>query len=202
MKRALLLGYSSLFLLACAGKPPANWAKGGAPLDLFPSRWVRGDVTVEITPDGKVMAISSYANTTEHLMSVDRAGRVFDIDAKPVALLEPDGRVLGPGDSSLGFVGAWSASLPNESMAWLAIMSTGEVVNFSDQGARTPMGVWVGGCAYTPRAHQLCMLVTHVLSMRWRDTRPPGSYPGSYPPGYYPGSPGIGYPGAGVGLGF
>jgi hypothetical protein len=83
-------------------------------------------------------------------------------------------------------------------MAWLAVMSTGEVVRFSDQGERTPMGVWVGGCAYSLRAHQLCTLVTHLLATRLEDQSP---YRSSYgrPPGMVPG---MGYPGAGIGTGF
>jgi hypothetical protein len=188
MKRALLLAVSSLGLVACAAKPPANWTKGGAPLDVIPSRWVRGDAMIEITPDGKVML------NTEHLLSVDRGGRVFDGDAQPVALLEPDGRVIGPDDKSLGFVGAWSASRPDESIAWLAVMSSGEVVRFGEQGERTPMGVWVGGCAYSLRAHQLCTLVTHLLATRLQESTPyQQNYPGMRPPG-------MGYPG-GVGFG-
>jgi hypothetical protein len=190
MKRGLVLGAGPLLLCACAATPPANWAKGGAPLDVIPSRWVRGDVMVEITPDGKVML------NTEHLLSVDRGGRVVDGDAQPVALLEPDGRVIGPGDKPLGFVGAWSASRPNEAMAWLAVMSTGEVVRFGDQGERTPMGVWVGGCAYSLRAHQLCTLVTHLLATRLEDQAPYRTgYPGTRPPG-------MGFPGVGLGPGF
>jgi hypothetical protein len=193
MKRALLLSVASLFLAACATKPPGNWVKGGAPLDVIPSRWVRGDTTIEIMPDGKVVANS------EHLLSVDRGGRVFDVEAKPVALLEPDGRVIGPDDKSLGFVGAWSASLPDKRLAWLAVMNTGEVVRFGDEGERTPMGVWVGGCGYSLRAHQLCTLVTHLLVMRFMDQRrlyhydnpwmaPPGLQPGFGHPGLYPGT--------------
>ena len=195
MKRALLLRVGTLPLVvcaltACAAKPPANWAKGGAPLDLVSSRWVRGDVTIEITPDGRVVA------NNEHLLSVDRGGRVYDNDAKPVALLELDGRVIGPDDKSLGFVGAWSASLPNETLAWLAVMGTGEVIRYTDQGERSTMGVWVGGCGYSLRAHQLCTLVTHLLTMRYRDQRriypynpwtTPGMYPGFGYPGLYPG---------------
>jgi len=193
MKRALLLRVGCLFFLTgCAAKPPANWVKGGAPLDLVPSRWVRGDVTIEITPDGRVVANS------EHLLSVDRGGRVVDGEAKPVALLEPDGRVIGPDDTSLGFVGAWSASLPNESIAWLAVMNTGEVIKYSDQGERTTMGVWVGGCGYSLRAHQLCTLVTHLLALRYRDQR--RIYPYSYNPWMTPG-PGFGYPGLYPGIG-
>jgi hypothetical protein len=190
MKRALFLGIGSLFLVACSATPPANWVKGGAPLDVIPSRWVRGDVMIEITPDGKVML------NTEHLLSVDRGGRVVDGDAQPGALLEPDGRVIGPGDTSLGFVGAWSASKPDESMAWMAVMSSGEVVRFGEKGERTPMGVWVGGCGYSLRAHQLCTLVTHLLALRSQDQAP---YRDTYPPGVRP--PGMGYPG-GMGYGF
>lgn len=203
MARALLLGLGSLLLLGCAGKPPAGWVKGGAPLDVVPSRWVRGDFTIEIERDGKIIARNSYGNTTEHLLSIDRGGRVFDVDAKPVALLEPDGRVIGPGETSMGFVGAWSAALPNEQLAWLAIMNTGEVVHFREQGERIPMGVWVGGCNYSLRAHQMCVLVTHVLAMKWREDRPAGYQPGMYPPGMYPPgyTPGMGYPGAGLGGG-
>src|SRR6185295_18926222 len=104
MYRAIVLGIGALFLVACAGKPPANWVKGGAPIDVLPSRWVGSNSTVEVTPDGRVML------NTEHMMTVDRAGRMVDPDVKPLALLLSDGRVIGPDDTPLGFVGAWSAS--------------------------------------------------------------------------------------------
>lgn len=189
MNRAILLGIGALSLLGCAARPPANWVQGGAPIDVVPSRWIGSNSTVEVTPDGKVML------NTEHLMSIDRGGRVVDPDAKPLALLLPDGRVLGPDDAPLGFVGAWSASLPDSQLAWIAVMNTGEVVRFKDQGERQTLGVWVGGCNYSLRAHQMCTLVTHLLAMKYKDATP---YPYSswgrsnYPPGM---DPGVGYPG-------
>jgi hypothetical protein len=203
MHRGILLGIGSLCLVACAGKPPANWVKGGAPIDVLPSRWVGSNSTVEVTPDGRVML------NTEHMMTVDRAGRVVDPDTKPLALLLPDGRVIGPDDAPLGFVGAWSASLPDQQMAWIAVMNTGEVVRFKDQGERQTLGVWVGGCNYSMRAHQMCTLVTHLLAMKYKDATPypptswgranypPGMDPGWAYPGMYPGTVG---PGSGFGF--
>jgi len=158
MKSLLALG--ALLCAGCAARPPAHWAQGGADLEIPHARWVRGDVVVELFPDGKLRI------NGDHEATLDRAGRLYDADAQPIALLEPDGRVVGPDDAPLGFVGQASASLPGARTAWLAIQPSGEVVRFDDEGAPASMGVWTGGCAASPRAMQVCTLITHVVAVR------------------------------------
>ncbi|MFO0759945.1 MAG: hypothetical protein U0359_25900 [Byssovorax sp.] len=183
MKR-LAVAASFLLLPACSATPPPHWAEGGALLDVLPSRWILRDGNVEIAADGRVTI------NGEHELSIDRAGRVYDPDAKPVALLERDGHLAGPGDSSLGFVGALSAALPGEQTAWLSIQPTGEVIQFVD-GTRSSEGVWVGGCNYSWRSRQACMLVSHIVGQRLKGRRssyyPRSGYPYGMSPGYAPG---------------
>jgi hypothetical protein len=188
MKRALLLGLSPLLFIGCTPRPPAHWAQGGSPLDIPRARWVRGDASIEIAPDGRVLV------NGEHQLTIDHAGRIFDIDAHPVALSERDGRLIGPDDKPLGMAGVWSASLPGEASAWLSVLPSGEVVRYGDDGVRTSMGAWVGNCMASASAHQTCMIVTHLLGMKLKDERP---YYRGYNPGY---SPGLGGPGVGIGL--
>jgi hypothetical protein len=160
VKSSLPLAFA--LLAGCAPKPPAHWAQGGAELEIPAARWVRGDATVELHPDGKIKV------NGEHEATLDRAGRLFDVDAQPIALLMPDGRVVGPDDAPLGFVGQATASLPDTRTAWIAIQPTGEVVRFEDDGAPAPMGAWFGDCRATPRTMQVCTLVTHMMAMRLR----------------------------------
>jgi hypothetical protein len=155
---ALLLAFA---LAACSATPPARWVQGGARVDIPHARWVRGDVVVEILPDGKVVIDG------DHELSVDTAGRVVDADAEPVALLEPNGRVVGPDDKDLGQVGAMHASLPENETAWLSVMPSGEVVVYDEEGERHLFGVWVG-CNRSPSAHQVCTLVSHLVGVRLR----------------------------------
>jgi len=160
MKRLLFMAACAA-LSACSASPPANWAKGGAPLEIPRARWVFGSTAVEVIPDGKVIIDG------EHEMTIDRGGRVFDADREPIALLEPDGRLIGPDDESLGVVGALTASRPSEQHAWLSVAPSGEVIVYDDEGERHLAGVWVG-CNATPRTHQVCTLVSHLLAMRMR----------------------------------
>jgi hypothetical protein len=159
---------------ACTATPPADWARGGALLDIPRARWVYGLLTVDVMPDGKVFI------NGEHELNVDRGGRVFDTQAEPLALLEPDGRVVGPDDASLGTVGALHASLPGEKEAWLTVASSGVVVRYVEEGERSDLGVWMG-CNVTMRAQQTCTLLTHLIGMRLREfeRQGPGGIPGS-----------------------
>lgn len=160
MRRLALVVPLSL-LAACAATPPANWARGGALLDIPRARWVHGNLAVDLLPDGKI-----YVNG-EHQLNVDRGGRVFGLEAEPLALLEPDGRVTGPNDDALGQVGVLHASLPGEASAWLTVAQTGAVIRYAEEGEREPFGVWMG-CEATARAHLACTLITHLLGMRIR----------------------------------
>ena len=162
MSLALILG--STVVGGCAAPPPAHWAQGGARVEVPAARWVRSEtMTVDVLPNGKVTV------NGEHELTIDRAGRVFDPNGVAIALLEPDGKLVGPGDSSLGEVGASSASLPNEKTAWLTLLPTGEVVRYDDLGGKASMGAWIGQCQMTPRTRQVCLLVTHLVATRQRN---------------------------------
>jgi hypothetical protein len=161
---ARLASFAAVACLAgcTAADPPLHWAKGGAPVDLPRARWTFGETVTEIDAAGRIKI------NGDPQFTLDAGGRVFDGDGVPVALLEPDGRVVGGDEVNLGFVGRSSASLPGERRAWLTILPSGEVVRFDDDGERHPFGVWVGECARSPSAEQACTLVTHLLGMRLR----------------------------------
>jgi hypothetical protein len=165
MNRFILVAAQSLLLsafgAACSTALPSKWAEGGARLELPRARWVLVDSAVDILPTGAVFVNS------EHVFTVDRAGRVTDSDGQPVALLLPDGRVVGPGDEALGNVGTLNASLPDEPNAWISVMPTGEIVRYLDDGERMNFGAWLGCNA--PQTHITCTLITHILGMRIKD---------------------------------
>src|SRR5262245_29730513 len=152
MKHAPWLVFVLAGLSACSASPPAHWAQGGAALDIPKARWVIGTATVDVIPDGKILI------NGEHEMTIDRGGRVYDEDSQPVALLERDGRLVGPDDEALGFVGAMSASKAGEQYAWLSVAPSGEVVTYDEDHERHLAGVWIG-CNGSPSAHQVCTLV-------------------------------------------
>jgi hypothetical protein len=160
--RCFALAVSLVLLAACSATPPANWMRGGATLDIPRARWVFGERRVDIAPDGKILIDG------EHELSVDRGGRVFDADGAPVALVEQDGRVTGPDDKPLGMVGALHASLPDEDQAWLSVAPSGEVIRYGEEGERMSFGVWLG-CNVSPRAHQTCTLISHLIGLRIRE---------------------------------
>jgi len=167
---------------------PANWARGGAMLEVPRARWVVGTSVVEMYPDGRVLLNDSQE------MTVDRAGRVFDTNNDPVALLETNGNVIGPGDKPLGNVGVLHASQVDSKHAWLSVMPTGEVLKYDDDGGRSSLGVWIG-CHTSYSAHQACTLMSHLLAPKIIAASRPmaGMYPGSYMgPGMM--TPGWGYP--------
>jgi hypothetical protein len=185
MMRRLILASAFAFVLGgCASGMPANWARGGAVLDVPRARWVVGTSVVEVFPDGRVVL-----NETQE-MTVDRGGRVFDTNNDPIALLEPNGRLVGPGDKLLGNVGVLHASKEDEPNAWLSVMPTGEVVQYADDGTKSSLGVWIG-CHPSYSAHQACTLVSHLLAPRIlsaaqanRTMLPNGMMgPGNYVPG-------------------
>ncbi len=183
-----LFALSSTFAalaLGCGGAPPAHWARGGAYLEIPRARWAHGYSTIDILPDGKVMVNGDWE------ISVDRSGRVFDTDADPIALLEPDGRIIGTGNASLGWMNDFHAARAGDKYAWLSVLPTGEVVQYDEDGDRQSAGVWIG-CNGTPRSHLVCTLVTHVLALRL------GTLASTPPPGLY--APPVG-PGVGIGIG-
>lgn len=138
-------------------RPPAHWQQGGGVLALPRARWVQGDATVDLLPQGKVLVDG------RHVLSLDAAGRVFEPDGSPVALLEPTGAVVGPDNEDLGTVGAVTAARPGQQVAWLALQPSGEVVLFGRRGRARPLGVWVG-CGSAPQGRQSCVLLSHLLA--------------------------------------
>ena len=155
MRRLLPLVFAGLVPLACSARPPANWAQGGSPVDIPRARWDRGGHVVEIMPEGQVVADG------DHLFTLDRAGRVFQPDNEPIALLQADGRLLGKDDAMLGTIGLHNSSLPGRAQAWLTVGERGEVVFYDEEGDRHPAGGWVG-CGPAVRT---CTLVTHVIGL-------------------------------------
>ncbi|MRG94714.1 hypothetical protein [Polyangium spumosum] len=189
MMRRLILA-SAFVLGACAPGAPANWARGGAMLDVPRARWVVGSSVVDVHPNGRVTI-----NDSEEL-TVDRGGRVYDPNNEPVALLEPGGKLVGPGDKLLGNVGILHASQGDEPHAWLSVLPTGEVVRYEGDGSRSSLGVWIG-CNQNYLQHQTCTLVSHLLTPRIiaRTQNMNGYMPRGlgWGPGYMPGM-GFGMP--------
>jgi hypothetical protein len=117
---------------------------------------------VDILPDGRVIVDGDF------WLSLDRAGRLFEADGDPIALLEPDGYLVGRDDRNLGRVGLRNASLPGRSTAWLSMNERGEVTRFDEDGAPHPLGIWVG-CGAEVRT---CTLVTHLVAVLMESRRP------------------------------
>jgi hypothetical protein len=189
MNRLLPIAASSLMLTACAATPPSKWADGGAKLDLPRARWALVESAVDVLPNGSVFVNS------EHVLTIDRAGRITNADKEPVALLMGDGRLLGPDDAPLGSVGSLHASLPDEQNAWISVMPTGEVIRYLEDGERLNFGAWLG-CNHSPRAQLACTLVSHILGMRIKEEqdRLRAMYNGSRT-GLSPSGIGLGLPG-------
>ncbi|MBI4700070.1 MAG: hypothetical protein HY744_02710 [Deltaproteobacteria bacterium] len=141
---------------SCAARPPAHWQGGGTEVDIPRARWLRGDLVVDVVPEGRVLVGGM------HVLSLDRAGRVFDLDADPVALLEVDGSVTGPDDEPLGKVGWGTAARAGEQMAWLVLNDSGEVLRIDEDGAAHSFGIW-SGCG-EPRSRVVCTLLTHLFA--------------------------------------
>jgi hypothetical protein len=106
-------------------------------------------------PDGRVFG------NGEHLFTIDAAGRVFDRENEPIALLEGDGQVVGNNDANLGRIGLRNASPPGAEAAWLTLEETGAVVRFDPENGAFHDGFWAGCGA----ALRTCTLATHVLAL-------------------------------------
>ena len=152
--------FLALALAGCAGpKPPAHWAQGGTRLDLPQARW---------TFDGEPVELRSRGDWAEVLVDgdvelvIDRVGRVYDQLQRPVAVLEPDGRLVGTGEELRGVVGSSYAALPGTPNAWISIQPQGQVTKYGSDGAPMMAGQW-GGCSYSPFSMQACLLVSYLL---------------------------------------
>jgi hypothetical protein len=142
----------------CSPKVPPRWAEGGAPLSIAPARWDRGEAdTVEIRANGQVLEDGDLT------MVIDRVGRVTDDDYEPLAVLLPDGHLVGTDNRLLGRVGVTNASPPDRESAWLALLPNGQVMWFDEEGERATGGVW-HGCQGP--AQRTCTLVTHLIAVR------------------------------------
>jgi hypothetical protein len=149
---ATLLGVA---LTGCQAHPPARWVQGGSRLDIPRARWTQGGGVIDVMPDGRVLA------NGDHLFTIDAAGRVFDRDNDPIALLEVDGQLVGKDDVILGKVGLRNASPPGVEFAWLTIDDAGTVVRFDPEGGPHPDGAW-SGCGAALRT---CTLSTHLIAL-------------------------------------
>ena len=184
--RATLLSVTTTLIVAssavgCTPAAPPRWAEGGAPLAFATARWDReSGGPVELGPDGRVLVDGELA------FVIDRVGRVANADYDPYALVEPDGRLIGNGNLSLGRLGITNASPPGAVEAWLAVTPDGKVTYFDPDGTRTSGGVWHGCDGAVLRT---CTLVTQLLAV--------ANYRGAGP------AIGIGVGvGVGVGVGF
>lgn len=157
-KVALLV--CAVLATACSATPPAKFKEGGAPLALDRARWERGDDhVVDLMPDGRVL----FDGVVQY--HVDAAGRIYDKDHGSVALLLPDGVVVGNEDSALGIVGTQTASPPGATTAWLLLQPTGRMVGFDQEGQALDAGTWKGCDGPVART---CLLIGHITRMAAR----------------------------------
>jgi hypothetical protein len=163
MRHAVLLALPvAAACFGCSAHPPPNWARGGAPVDIPAARWTRADRTVDVVADGRVMIDG------DHAFTIDRAGRVYEPDGDPIAVLQPDGSLVGNDGRMLGQIGVMNAALPGASAAWLTVGPRGEVIRYDDEGERSADGAWMG-CGPAVRT---CTLVTHLVELREMERRP------------------------------
>jgi hypothetical protein len=155
---------STLTFTGC-NSPPPNWAQGGAPLDIPRARWTRLHTQIDIMPDGNVLADGEHV-----LFKIDRAGRLRSPNDTPIAVLESDGRLMGPGDELLGRIELRSAVPADRDLAWLSIGEHGEVRLVGSDGKIEVAGGWTG-CETAVRT---CTLATHfveIIESRIEDRR-------------------------------
>lgn len=142
-------------LVGCSSTPPPGWVEGGARLVLARAIWAEADEDpIEISADGRV------SRDGDLLFHIDSAGRVFDEDHEPIAVLLPDGHLSGPDDRLLGRVGVTNASPPGRATAWLSILPDGNIIFFDWEGERSTLGAWQGCSGPQLRT---CTLVTHLV---------------------------------------
>ena len=132
---------------------------------IAPARWQRGDEdSVEIQADGKVLEGGKLRYT------IDRVGRVTDEDFDALAVLLPDGHVVGTDDRALGYVGVSNATPPFSGQAWVSLQPDGQVMFFHPDGDRGALGQWTG-CNGPSR--RTCTLVTQIFLLQNLRMGPP-----------------------------
>jgi hypothetical protein len=152
--RALL---PALLLIGCTDTPPPRWAEGGASLAIGPALWKTGEgAVVEILANGKVVE-DGHA-----VFTVDAAGRVYDSENEPVAIVLPDGNVVGTNNAHLGRIGVTNAAPPGGGAAWLTVFPGGQVTHYDPDGERSSDGLWQG-C--TGPKLRTCTLVSHIYTL-------------------------------------
>lgn len=154
MWQSVRLVVLAIVVSACAATPPTGWMTGGQRLVAPRARWVNGDLLVDVEPDGRVFVDG------RHFFTIDASGRVYDAYNHPVALLKPNGMVIGTDDTPMGWVGAGEAILPGDDHSWLRLQPGGLLMQ-DDGDDHKAFGQWLG-CGH---AHviQLCTLVSHVI---------------------------------------
>lgn len=172
-------------LAGCAGdKPPARWAEGGAPLHLVAAQWqFKGD-PVDVRSRGDYAEVLVDGNVE---WVIDRVGRLYDQNQRPVAVLDAEGRLVMAKDQLMGVVGSQFATKPGRGSAWLSLTPEGDVVKYGVDGRQELSGRWVG-CNVSVYARQACLLVSYVILYddEGDDTGPaPMMAPGA--PGMMPG---------------
>jgi hypothetical protein len=179
----LALIFIGAFVSACRDpSPPPRWQEGGARLVLGDAKWFTEGGTIEVLARGYVLFSGRL------VFVIDRVGRVVDADYAPVALLMPDGELIGTDSTDLGRIGLRNGAPPDQETAWFTIKEDGEVTFFDRSGERLDAGHWTG-C--DERMLRTCTLVSHLAFLRAaRRQRPMG-------PGYGPGMMG---PGMGIGV--
>ncbi len=160
-------GYAALgvvmlgLTMGCTLAPPPNWDQGGAPLALGTARWDRDGDIFEIEPNGTV------TEDGEVIFQIDRAGRVYYEDGNPIAILLPNGHLVGEEAKGMGEVGPVSAAFPGSAFAWLSLDPSGRVIRYDRDGGQYVDGTWTG--CNGPMV-KTCTLVTHMVAMReWRE---------------------------------
>ena len=153
----LLAASLVLVSVGCSSTPPPNWAHGGAPMVIAPATWHREGDPIVLGRDGKV------TQDGDVLFIVDAAGRVYDEDGEPIAVVQPDGYLVGKDNTSMGLLGPVTAAFPGNGQAWLSIGPRGEVTRYDTEGARSQDGYWEGCEGDVVRT---CTLVTQVIALR------------------------------------
>jgi hypothetical protein len=144
----------ALIASGCASTPPTGWTTGGQPMVTPRERWVNVEILVDMDLRGRVFVGG------RHLLTIDRAGRIYNAQNEPVALLQRDGMLIGAEDEPMGWVGAGEAIQPGDEHSWL-ILQEGGLLLRSDGDQARPFGQWLG-CSYVHTV-QTCTLVSHII---------------------------------------